>query len=154
MGIWREAMTKNREAQVIIYSSFVLYAINQLLDKEQQTKGSTIKLKQMLLSKTKNKAYNDYVILSNKAWHSVVEKYKDKNYRLVIFDFVESIVLDNYELFEEMYGKEITQVASNFSLKQTFDGVEKEILSESREITKALTDATRKVVYDYFKGDS
>ena len=141
-------MTKSEQAQAIIVGSFILYMIDSLLDRPQHSKGSVIRLKQMLRAKTSQAQNRDYVVISNEAWASVVEKYKDKNYRLVIFDAVESLGFDNQEIMTKMFGSKFLDAVGYFSLKQTFDGVEKAVLKESREITAALKKAVQKSVYD------
>jgi hypothetical protein len=141
-------MTKTKEAQAIIYGSFILYAIDSLLSKSERVNGTTIRLKQMLFAKTKKADNLEYVKMSNEAWSMVVDKYKDKSYRIAIFDFVESIGFEAEEIMTEMFGKNFIENISAFSLKHTYDGTSSDILKETREISKELIDATRKIIYE------
>jgi len=141
-------MTKNNEAQAIIYGSFILYAIDALLNKSQRNNLTTIRLRQYLFAQTSKAKNREYVQMSNKAWSDVVETFSENNYRIAIFQFVESIGFEVEDLMTEMYGNNFIQYISSFALKQTMDGTSKEILKETREVSKALVDATRKVVFD------
>ncbi len=141
-------MTKQQEAQAIIYGSFILYAIDALLDKADRVKGTTIRLKQMIRAQTSKANNVEYVLMSNRAWANVVEDYSDKNYRIAIFDFVESLGFGVENIMTEMFGSKFIEAVGNFALKMTKDGCSKEVLKESREVTKALINATRKVVFD------
>ncbi len=141
-------MTKSEEARAIITGSFILYIIDALLDKSEQFHGTTILLKQLIRAKTKKAQNKAYVIMSNEAWVTVVDKYKDDNYRIAIFDAVESLGLKDEKIMEEMFGPRMISAIANFSYKQTRDGVDKQILKESRTITDELKKATQKVVFD------
>ena len=140
--------SKSEKAQAIIYGSFILYAINALLDKSEQTNMTTIRLKQMLFAKTRMASNKAFVVISNEAWSSVVDKYKDKNYRLAIFQFVESIGFEVEDIMTEMYGVNFSNYISAFAMKQTYDGIGTDILKETRELSTELVKATRKAVYD------
>jgi len=145
-------MTKAHEAQAIIYGSFVLYFIDALLSTSEKVKGSTIRLKQALMKHTRKREYLPYVVLSNDVWDAVLQKYKNKNMHVAIFDAVESLIFANEKIMQEMYGEQILQYSANFSLKQTPDkSIDKQILKESREIVKALKEETQRVVYNYLK---
>jgi len=141
-------MTKSDEARAIITGSFILYMVDALLDKSEKFHGTTILLCQLLRAKTRKAQNKEYVILSNKAWATVVDKYKDDNYRIAIFDAVESLGFNDIKIMEEMFGPNIIPAISSFAYKQTRDGVEKQIIKESRTITDELKKATQKVVFD------
>lgn len=143
-------MTETMKAQAIITASYILYLIDALLDKSQRTKLSTIRLKQALQKKTRDAQNKDYVKLSDKAWEMTIEQFKDRQppIRIAIFDVVEMLTFEVEKPMVEMFGNHILELSSKFALKQTYDGVDKEILLESREVTKALIDNMRKVIYD------
>ena len=141
-------MTKTEEAKAIITSSYILYLIDALLDNREKFKGSTIALKQKLLGKTKQAQFKPYVMMSNEAWQSVVNEFKDDNMHIVIFDAVEFLAFNEEESMTKMFGNDIITIASRFALKQTMDGVEPSLLKESRIITKALTASLRKVIFN------
>jgi hypothetical protein len=151
-------MTKHQEAKAIIIGSFILYLIDYLLDKSQKNKGSVIRLKQAIVKKTRARKgkYIPFIKMSDEAWKETVEMYKDKSYRIAIFDIVEFLAFDNEEIMEKMYGNQFLLLVSNFSLKQTFDGIEPEVLKESREVAQILKKNTEKVLYlhrDELKGE-
>jgi len=141
-------MTKSQEAKAIILGSFVMYLINALLDKQEQFNGTTVRLKQILVAKTRVANYEHYIVMSNTAWSNVIEQFKDENYHILIHDAVESLVFDNDNIMVAMFGKNIIPYASAFSIKQTRDGSDKQILKESRIITDALKKSVEKVVFD------
>jgi len=149
-GSWKQGakMTKSEEARAIITGSFILYLADGLLGKSEKFHGTTILLNQLLRAKTKQAQNKEYVIMSNQAWAAVVEKHKDDNYRMAIFDAVEALGFNDEKIMEEMFGPRIIQAIANFALKQTRDGVDNEILKESRIITNELKAATQKVIFD------
>ena len=95
-----------------------------------------------------NKDIEHQDVLSKGNLETIIDKFKDRNMRLAIFDAVESLAFDQIELMIEMYGSNIIDYVASFALKQTRDGVDKDILKESREITDALKKAVQKVVFD------
>jgi len=141
-------MTKTQEAKAIITASYILYMIDALLDPSEKVKGSTIALKQKLHSQTRKAQNFAYVEMSSTAWSSVVEQYKDKNMRIAIFDAVETLAFAEEESLTLMFGPTLIEILCRFTLKQTYDGISKEILAESRIVSHALKDALRKVVFD------
>ena len=141
-------MTKSEVAQTIVFGSFILYAIDSLLDKAQRNNVTTIRLKQCLFAKTSRAEHYQYVEMSNDAWSNVIEKFSDNNYRIAIFQFVETLGFEVEELMTKMYGNNFIQYVSSFSLKNTKDGTTKEILKETREVSKSLIQETRKIIFD------
>jgi len=141
-------LTKSEEARAIITGSFIIYMADALLGPTEKFHGTTILLMQLIRAKLRNKRYLAYVKMSDDAWVSVVEKYKDKNYRLAIFDAVESLGFNDEKIMKEMFGPRIIDVIARFALKQTRDGVDSKILKESRLITNELKAATQKVIFD------
>ena len=141
-------MTPTEEAKAIITASFILYLIDSLLDDKERFRGTTIRLKQLLLSKTRQAQHYKYVEMSNKVWTNVVEQYKENKYHVVIFDAVESLAFAEEEIMVKMFGEHFLTVVGNFTLKITYDGVDKELLRESREICKALKKSLSKVTFD------
>jgi len=140
-------MTKTETAKAIILGSFILYLVDALLDRSEQQNGTTIRLKQAIRAKTRDASYLPFISMSNKAWFDVVEEFKDKNMHLVIFDAVEFLAFDNEVVMTKMFSKKFLNLVSAFSLKQTRDGVDNELLKESRVITTALKKSLEKVVF-------
>jgi len=141
-------MTIAQEAKSIILGSYILYLIDSLLDKNERSNATTIRLKQLLFSKTHKAQNAKYVKLSNKAWSMVIEQFKDKHMRLVIFDMVERLAFDNEKVMTDMFGVNLIPYVGQFSLKQTRDGVDNAILKESRIVSDALKKACEKVIFD------
>ena len=141
-------MTETSKAKAIIAGSYILYLIDFLLDKEGRNKGTTIRLKQALKKRTTDAANREYVDWSNEAWQMTIDQFKDKNMRLAIFDAVEMIGFLEEEAMKDMFGNNILDLISRFSYKHTYSGVSKEVLAESREVTKALIDNMIKVIFD------
>lgn len=141
-------MTKTAEARAIITASYILYLIDGLLDKSEHNLLTTIRLKQLLRSKTSRAQNKYYIELSNIAWQRVVDTFKDKKYSIAIFDAVESLAFNEEENMTAMFGTNFIPTACSFALKQTRDGVPKEVLLQSREVTDALKVSVGKVVFD------
>ena len=141
-------MTKSEKARAIITGSYILFLIDGLLDNSEKTKGSTIMLKQRLLSKTRKAQNMDYVVISNEAWANLIELYKDKRVSVVIFDAVEHLAFNEEEAMIKMFGQDFFDILWRFVSKQTPDKIEKEILKESREVVDVLTEQMKKLVYD------
>jgi len=141
-------MTKTQKATAIITGSYIMYLIDSLLDKSEHFHLTTIRLKQSISAQTRKAQNRNFVILSNKAWSSVVDVYKDKNMHIAIFDAVESLAFDQLDLMTEMFGSNFINYVNGFTQKQTRDGVSREILLQSREVTSALKKAVQKVCFD------
>jgi len=145
-------MTETQKAQAIIVSSYMLYIIDGLMNDKGKTFGSTINLKQKLHTQTRQAQNIDYVMLSNQAWQMTVDKYKDKNYRLMIAHAVECFYFDNQEVLDLMYGPDLVNLVWRFTCKQ-FEGAEyeTEVIPETNIITKDLTESMRKVIFDHLQ---
>jgi hypothetical protein len=140
-------MTKQQEAKSIIIASFMLYLIDSVLDPKDKTNATTIRLKQLLRTKTSIAQNKAYVEMSNQAWADTIEDLKDGNYRIAIFDAIEYLAFDNEEILTKMFGPNIITYASAFALKQTKGGIDKEILEESRIVTQRLKKNTERILY-------
>ncbi len=141
-------MTKVEEAKAIIVGSFVLYLIDALLDKSEQNHLSTIRLRQCIRAKTSRTENHAYVKMSNDAWIATVAKYEENSMHIAIFDAVETLVFDHEKIMTDMFGSNIMMYTNGFTQKQTRDGVPREILLQSREVSKALKKSLEKVVFD------
>ena len=145
-------MTENQRMQSILYSSYLMYLLDAHLEDKNRQKGSVIKLKQKLLKYLREEKNKDLVQLSNDIWFELINEYKDKNYHIVVFDAIESLVFEAEEYLTKAYGGSFLQQAANVVYKITGnDEVPKEYLKESREIMDRLIELTRKRVYDYLK---
>jgi len=145
-------MKCEREAKAVIYSSFVIFSIDTLLTREDRTKGSVIKLRQNIAKELMQKRFEPLISLSNKIWIELFETFSNKNMKIVVSDFIEFIVLENSDIFTEFYSKNFVDNAWNASFKVSQEGVSKEILASSREVTNELFKIAGKKIYDYCKG--
>ena len=139
--------TKTQKAKAIILGSYILYMIDSLLDKSEHFNLTTIRLRQALQAKTKVSSVQRYIEMSNEAWATTIEEFKDENATIAIFDAVETLAFHNEEEMKMVFGNHILDHVGRFSLKQTRDGVSKEILMSSRRICKALKDNMGKVIF-------
>jgi hypothetical protein len=142
------------EEKVIIYSSFILYFIDTMLPKEDRVKGSTIRFRQRLRQKVGAKQYLPLKDISNDIWSSAIDKYKDKNMRIVIGDVIEELLFGEEKAFTSIYGPAIISEGSNMTLKITDSGLAKDIIAESREVSKTLIDLTRKAIFERHKNEN
>jgi len=141
-------MTKTEKAKSIIVGSFILYLINSLLDETEQNNATTIRLFQLLRSKTSQAQNKAYIELSNKAWSMTIKDFSGKDYRIAIFDAVESLAFAEQDVCTKMYGSNFLPYSTSFCYKQTSDETSKDVLKESREVTKTLIKNIQKVVFD------
>ena len=145
-------LSETHTAQAVITGSYILYLIDGLLTTSEKNLGSTIRLKQAINAKVKGKQYNDYVALSNNAWATVVEMYKDNNLRLVIFQAVETLYYNRFNVMKEFFGGATSATINRFVMKQTKDSVDSSIIKETNMICDSLTKAMDKEIYHYLKG--
>ena len=142
------------EEKVIIYSSFILYLIDTFLPREDKVKGSTIRFRQRIRRKVGAKQYLPLQDISNDIWSSAIDKYKDKNMRIVVGDMIEELLFGEEKAFVSVYGPAIISEGSNMTLKITDSGLDKDIIAESREVSKTLIDLTRKAIFERHKNEN
>jgi hemerythrin len=140
--------TMNGKNKVIIYSSFILYMLDNLLIEQDQKKGSVIRLRQTLAAKTVSPKHKQIAELSNKVWADTIEKHKDKRTRIIVGDLIEMLVFTEEDAFIEMYGPNIMHLVGTVAVKIVDSGASKEVIKESREVAKTLIDLTRKYIFD------
>jgi hypothetical protein len=145
-------LSETHIAQAVITGSYILYLIDGLLTTSEKNLGSTIRLKQAINAKVKGKQYNDYVALSNNAWATVVDMYKDNNLRLVIFQAVETLYYNKFDIMQEFFSESTSSTIDRFVMKQTKDSVDSSIIKETNMICDSLTKAMDKEIYHYLKG--
>ena len=126
-----------------------MYLIDSLLDEKEQKNLTTIRLKQYLQAKTRSARVTKYITMSNEAWAMTIEEFKDEpTAKIVIFDAVEMLAFNNENEMELIFGPQILDHVSRFSLKQTKDGVSKDVLLSSRAICKSLKDNMSKIIFE------
>jgi hypothetical protein len=145
-------LSETHIAQAVITGSYILYLIDGLLTTSEKNLGSTIRLKQAINAKVKGNQYNDYVALSNNAWATVVDMYKDNNLRLVIFQAVETLYYNKFDIMQEFFSESTSSTIDRFVMKQTKDSVDSSIIKETNMICDSLTKAMDKEIYHYLKG--
>ena len=146
-------MTETQKAQAIIVSSYILFLIDGLVVGKSGSYGSTINLKQKLMTETRSAQNVAYVVLSNKAWSTMVDSLSDQNLRLVVGHAVERLYFDNEEVLTIMYGPNFVNLVWRFTCKQLDDqDIDNEIIKETNLVTKELTKCMQKVIFDYLKG--
>jgi hypothetical protein len=146
-------MTNREEAKAVITASYILYMINVLLDPADKMNVSTIRLNSLLQSKTRVAKFNDYVILSNSAWAIAVDKFKEDNLHVVIFQAVETLWFNNIDVMVKMFGQHSTDVVLRFVTKQHSNGnVDNKYIAETNLVIDELTKQSDKVIFDFQKG--
>ena len=144
-------LSRTHTAKAVITGSYILYLIDGLLTTSDRNLGSTIRLKQAINAKVKGEQYNDYVALSNNAWATVVDMYKDDNLSLAIFQAVETLYYNKFDLMQDFFGESTSATIDRFVMKQTKDGADSSIIKETNMICDSLTKAMDKEIYDYLK---
>jgi len=145
-------MTESSKIKVILNAAYILYLANGLLDNREKTKSSTIRLTNMLFKETSKKEYLKYVQLSNESWANVVQKFKDDNMRIAIFQAVETLWFNNLDLMVEVLGQHSTDIVLRFVNKQSKDGTTSDIIKETNTVVDCLTEQANKVIFNYLKG--
>jgi len=140
-------MTKS-EAKAVMNGSMILYMLDSLLPKAEQSKTTVIRVKQMIRGKLRNSKYIPLIKLSNEAWDNTIEKFKGNNYRILVYDFVEMVVMNEEQSMNEFFGASFSDVAFRYSLKNAIPNLEQQLYKESREVSKEVTDQIRKVLHD------
>ncbi len=140
-------MTKS-EAKAIMTGSMILYMLDELLPKSEQTKTTVIRVKQMIRGKLLDKKYIPLVKLTNQAWDNTIAAFKGKNYKLLIYDFVEMVVMNEEQPMNDFFGAQFSEVAFRYSVKNAVPDLEKQLYKQSREISKEITNQIRKVLHD------
>jgi len=111
---------QNTQKTAIIISSFIVMFIDLFLKKEHKSRGSTINLRQKILSKIKNEEYNHLQPLENKIWQNIVDKYKDKEATIVVFDAVEFLAYETEQEMKTIYNQDFFNLIDRFVLKESF----------------------------------
>jgi len=106
----------------------------------------------MLFKETSKKEYLKYVQLSNESWANVVQKFKDDNMRIAIFQAVETLWFNNLDLMVEVLGQHSTDIVLRFVNKQSKDGTTSDIIKETNTVVDCLTEQANKVIFNYLKG--
>lgn len=135
--------------RAIIYGSFIAYAIDSLLVKEDKSKGSVIRLKQAVISKIVKQEYVDYIKLSNKVWNNTVNFYADKNFKIIVPEFIETLGFHEEKIMKEFYGNNFLDLVGNFSLKLSQENSDRKILLETREFTDGIIKNAKKDILEY-----
>jgi hypothetical protein len=141
-------------SKVIIYSSFILYLIDTFLPKEDRIKGSVIRFKQRLRRKVSARQYLPLKDISNDIWRDTINKYKDKNMRIVVGDVIEELIFKEEKAFVSVYGPIVISEGAQAVYKITDSGINSDIISESREVSKTLIDLTRKAIFERNKNEN
>ena len=134
------------------------------MDPQDKSKGCVIKLRQLIASKTSvgkklvagslyRAGTGDIEIakIANKIWQATVDYFKDQKMRIVVGDMIEELIFEEEKTFVEIYGNQILTLAGTVSVKVLSPDIDKEIIQESREITKKLIELTRKEIYHHNK---
>jgi hypothetical protein len=145
-------VTETNKIKVVLTSAYILYLANGLLDKQEKTNLSTIRLTNMLFKQNSKKENIEFVELSNVAWANVVQKFKNDNMRLAIFQAVETLWFNNLDPMVETYGQHSTDVVLRFVDKQAKNGASSDIIKETNIVVDCLTEEANKVIFDYLKG--
>jgi len=146
-----KTLTKHEEATAVIIGSMLMYATDFLIDKSKRNSLTAIRLRQALNTKLKNKKYNEYVTLSNKAWSKTIDQFKDDDIQITVPQFVENLAFDKFDLMKEFYGNNIIDLADRFSIKHTMLNTPKKYVQDTRKVTDALKKHISKELYEYFK---
>lgn len=142
-------MTKSGEIQATITGAFILVLILQL-SKEDQKKGSVIRLKERLMSKLK-KQPKEYSKLADEAYNEVATNNNNKELELDIGIVIEGLVMNKIAYMQELFGMDIGLLVSRCSAKVTLPNLTREQGRNSWDITDELKEAIEKHSFEYLK---
>ena len=134
-------MTQSQKTAIII-SSFIVMFIDLFLKKEHKFRASTINLRQKILLKIKNEEYNHLQPLGNKIWQNIVDKYKDKEAAIVVFDAVEFLAYETEQEMKTIYNQDFFNFIDRFVLKESFT-TQKQYLQDTRKFVEDIIKETK-----------
>jgi len=143
-------MTEHTHKKAVMLSAFILYVVDNYVD--ARNKGSVSKSKHILFKKLRQEKKNAHLVLAtNKIWEKAVDKFK--GCKLYSIDFIEDMVMENHDLLKEYLGE--AQIGQILVMCQKLmeTNVDKETLSQTREITKFIKDEASKLLYEMKQGD-
>lgn len=138
----------NRSESVAIVAGSLILGLMKTMDKEQQTKGSTVRYSTVLRKGIKT-AYltpeerEKLSYIAHDSMIQLVEQYEDAETPIQIATFIESLSFSFEKEMMEFYGKNYFIYMLRFIDKQVLDEVGK-----SYEVSDTLRDNIRKIVYD------
>ena len=146
-------MTKHEHAKAVITASILLYMLDLHVTAEDKRKGSVAKVRQALRAKLRNEKNKELIRLSNKAWEDTINEYanREPRYRIYASDFIEMITMENYDALVKYLGAAKVYDIIRMCQKLLEIGIPKEIIAESREITRFMKEAISKAAYEYTK---
>ena len=126
----------------VLYSTYILYILDDMVTPKMKTKGSYIKAKQLTMSMNSNDVvntlgmeYKELQELTNRLWKdSVSFKGKDGVLKVAAGDLIECLVLDTVDVFTQRE-IDIFSIAA-FKLHET--SVPKQAIEDTREIASNL----------------
>ena len=98
-------MTEHQKVKAILISSIILYSLDNHLNRKDKAKGSVIRAKQKMLGRLRKEKRTDLIEASNELWANVIDHYKDKNVRIYVADFIEFLIMENYDSLVAYYGE-------------------------------------------------
>lgn len=139
-----------KEARGIISGSFIVFLLS-LIDKEYQNRGSIINLRQYILKQTRKVQRYNLVLLSNDAWKSVLDKFKDDHIAFSVVVVVETLAFNYENELKKVFGNNIINLCVRFAAKQGEIDIDKKVIEDSYMIADELKKITDKLIFDYNK---
>ena len=142
-------LNEKEYAQAIIVGSYVLYLLS-LMDKEQQTKATTIRLRDKLAKVTTSAKNAELVLLSNECWNRVLEKHKEDNLLISQAITIESLYFSFIDIMNKLYGSQLGNLICSYVNKQSKGDISN-YAKDSYKAADSLRDELRKIIFEHFK---
>jgi len=144
-------LNRKEYAQAIIVGSYITYLLS-LTDKEQQIKGSSIRLRDKLLKVTRAAKDKELVELANKTWQRVLDKHKEDNLCISPAIVIETLYFSFIDIMNELYGREVGALVCRYVEKQSIGNIN-DYTKDSYLTSDSLRDELRKVIYEWSKDE-
>jgi len=141
---------RSKQLKRVLYSTYILFILDDMVSKKYKTKGSYIKAKQLTTSMNDNDIvnvlgteYKELQELTNRLWKdSVSFKEKDESLMLAAGELIECLALDTEDIFNQ---KEI-DIFLAASTKLHNEAVPKQAIEDTRLVAKNLISNIDKAV--------
>ena len=126
----------NKEAAFV--GAMIIALIFGFLDDKEKMRGTTIRLKQALLSKLRFCDMN-MAKLANIAFQRVLTEIEGKGLTMYASTVIESLFFASESKMRAMYGNEISNIVSNFTIKIDNFGDDEEVHKNSYKVADMLS---------------
>ena len=142
-------MTKSDYAKALVIGSYITYLMS-LMDKEQQIKLTTIRLRDKILKVIRKPKYEGLNIIADDGWKIVLDQYKDERILISPAIVVETLYFNFIDIMNELYGHEVGNLVCRYVEKQSVGNIN-DYTKDSYRVADSLRDSVRKLIFEWSK---